>query len=144
MAKVEQERDDVSTGGPQTVNAFRDAFPILYVDEVERAARLYTSALGFEEAYRFPPAGEGEASFVFLRLEPLGIALSSRRGDPERFNPGRDFELCIYTDDVDAAAEGLRVAGCEEVRPPRDEPWGERRTYFRDEDGHLLHVTAKL
>jgi uncharacterized glyoxalase superfamily protein PhnB len=143
MAEVRQKRDDSSTGEPRAVTAFRDAFPILCVDDVERAARVYTSTLGFAEAYRFPPAGEGAASFMFLRLDPLGIALSSRRGDPERFNAGRDF-VCIYTDDVDAAAEGLRTAGCEEVRPPRDEPWGERRTYVRDENGHLLHVTAKL
>jgi lactoylglutathione lyase len=126
------------------VTAFREAFPILYVDDVERASRLYTSALGFLEGYRFPPVGEGAAAFVFLRLEPLGIALAARSGDPERFNPGGDFELCIYTDDVDAAAEGLRAAGCDEVRPPTDEPWGERRAYFRDSDGHLLHVTAQL
>ena len=121
---------------------FREAFPILYVGDVAAAAARYVSTLGFEEAYRFPP--EGAPDFVFLRLEPLGIALSSRRGYPERFNRGRDFELCIYTDDVDAAASDLRANGFEEVRPPTDEPWGERMAYFRDVDGHLLHVTAEL
>ena len=124
------------------MTSFREAFPILYVDDVAAAADRYVGALGFEQAYRFPP--EGDPDFVFLRLEPLGIALSSRRGYPEQFNSGRDFELCVYADDVDAAAAELRGRGFEEVRPPTDEPWGERMAYFRDPDGHLVHVTARL
>jgi lactoylglutathione lyase len=124
------------------MTAFREVFPILYVQDVAAAAERYVSTLGFEQVYRFPP--DGDPDFVFLRLEPHGIALSSRAGYPERFNPGRDFELCIYADDVDGAAVDLRASGFEEVRPPIDEPWGERMAYFRDPDGHLLHVTAKL
>lgn len=120
------------------MTSFREAFPILYVDDVERAARFYVDNLGFEQVYRFPP--EGAPSFAFLKLEPLGIAVSQRR--PEQ--AGRAFELCIYTDDVDAAAECLRAAGSEEVQAPTDQEWGERMAYFRDPDGHLLHVTAKL
>jgi catechol 2,3-dioxygenase-like lactoylglutathione lyase family enzyme len=117
---------------------FREAFPILYVDDVATAARFYVENLGFEQVYRFPP--EGTPDFAFLKLEPLGIAVSQRRPEHE----GRELELCIYTDDVDAAAEQLRAAGAAEVEPPTDREWGERMAYFRDPDGHLLHVTAKL
>jgi lactoylglutathione lyase len=124
------------------VTRFREPFPILYVDDVAAAADRYVSTLGFDEVYRYPP--DGDPNFVFLRLEAHGIALSSRAGYPKRFNAGHDFELCIYTDNVDTAAADLRASGFEEVRPPTDEPWGERMAYFRDPDGHLLHVTAKL
>ena len=124
------------------MTAFREAFPILYVDDVRSAADRYVSTLGFEEVYRFPPGGDPD--FVFLKLEPLGIALSKRAGYAVEFNTGRDFELCIYADDVDAAAADLRANGFEEVRPPTDEPWGERMGYFRDPDGHLLHIAARL
>jgi lactoylglutathione lyase len=120
------------------LTGFREAFPILYVDDVERAAQFYVGNLGFEQVYRFPP--EGEPDFAFLKLEPLGIAVSKRRPEQE----GRGFELCVYADDVDAAAERLRAAGSEEVQAPADQEWGERLAYFRDPDGHLLHVTAKL
>lgn len=119
---------------------FREAFPILYVEDVERAVEFYVRALGFEDGFRWPPEGEGERTFAFLRLEPLGVGLAAR--SPE--NAGRDLELCVYADDADAAAERLRAAGAEEVLPPTDQPWGERMTYFRDRDGHLLHVAAKL
>jgi lactoylglutathione lyase len=120
------------------VTSFREAFPILYVEDVDAATRFYATHLGFEPVYRFPP--DGTAEFAFLRLEPLGIAVSKRRAEHE----GREFELCIYTDDVDAAAESLRAGGAEEVQPPADQEWGERIAYLRDPDGHFLHVTQKL
>jgi lactoylglutathione lyase len=117
---------------------FREPFPILYVDDVDRSIRFYTEWLGFEATYRWPR--EGTTAFAFLKLEPLGIAVSQRRPEHE----GRDFELCLYTDDADRAAEQLRAAGAEEVQPPQDEPWGERRTYFRDPDGNLVHIAQSL
>jgi catechol 2,3-dioxygenase-like lactoylglutathione lyase family enzyme len=121
------------------VTAFREAFPIVYVDDVARATDFYVSTLGFEQVYRFPPAGDAE--FVFLALEPHGITLSKR--EPSH-NAGRDFELCIYANDVDDAAPALSVAGGEEVQRPEDKPWGERLAYFRAPDGTLLHVTARI
>ena len=118
------------------MTAFREAFPILLVDDVARASAFYCSTLGFEEAYR--NEDEHGAEFVFLALEPYGIGLG-RRPDGEE----RDFALWIYADDVDAAAEQLRAAGAEEVLPPTDQPWGERMCSFVDRDGHLVHIGAK-
>jgi lactoylglutathione lyase len=120
------------------VSGFREAFPILYVDDVDRAASFYVDNLGFTQRYRFPT--DGPLSFAFLELQPLGIAVSKRRAEHE----GREFELCIYTDDVDVAYERLRGVGVDVVQPPADQEWGERMAYFRDPDGHLLHVTQKL
>ena len=116
------------------MTSFREAFPILAVDDPARASEFYISTLGFEQKYRFPP--EGEPDFLFLSLPPLGIGIGRRReGEPEH-------ALCIYTDDVDAAAEALRAAGAGEVTPPADQAWGERMTRFRDLDGHLLVIVA--
>jgi len=117
---------------------FREPFPIVYVTDVARSIRFYTESLGFELSYRWPK--EGETVFAFLRLEPLGIGISQRGAE----HAGRDFELCLYTDDAYGAAEQLRNAGADEVRPPQDETWGERRTYFRDPDGHLVHIAQTL
>jgi catechol 2,3-dioxygenase-like lactoylglutathione lyase family enzyme len=117
------------------MTAFREAFPIVYVDDVPEAIAFYEAALGFATTYRWP--AEGDATFAFLRLDPLGIAVSARASATD---PTRDFELCVYTDDADAAAEQLRANGAGELQPPRLEPWGERRAYFRAPDGTLLHI----
>ncbi len=121
------------------VSGFRDAFPILYVEDVERAVDFYVSLLGFEVKVSVAGGGAGELQFAFLELEPLGIGVGRRHE-----HSAGEFELCVYADDMDAAAERLREAGTEELMPPQDEPWGERRAYFRDRDGHLIHLAMPL
>lgn len=118
---------------------FREAFPIVSVEDVDRAIEFYGSTFGFEPTFRWEEGGR--AVFAFLALEPLGIGLAARSAAEE--DQGRDFSLWLYTDDVDAAAERLRSAGAEEVLPPTDQPWGERMCSFLDADGHLIHVGAR-
>ena len=60
------------------MNAFREAFPILLVDDVAQASAFYCSTFGFEEAYR--NEDEHGVEFVFLALEPYGIGLGRRAG----------------------------------------------------------------
>jgi uncharacterized glyoxalase superfamily protein PhnB len=116
------------------VTPFREAFPILAVRDPASAASFYTEVFGFEIKYRFPE--QGEPDFLFLSLPPLGIGLGRQRPDDP------DHALCIYTDDVDGAAELLRAAGAGEISPPADQPWGERMTQFEDRDGHRIVVVA--
>jgi lactoylglutathione lyase len=118
------------------VNAFREAFPIVNVDDVEAAIVFYSGTFGFQETFRFEE--EGRPTFAFLALEPLGIGVARR---PE--GDARDFALWIYADDVDDAAARLRAAGAAEVLAPTDQPWGERLCTFVDPNGHLLHVGSK-
>jgi lactoylglutathione lyase len=118
------------------VTRFREPFPILIVDDVDRAVEFYCSTFGFEKAYTFEQGDE--TAYAFLRLEPLGIGVARRTG-PE--DPG--VAVWIYTDDVDEAAARLRAAGATEVLPPTDQPWGERMCSFRDADGHLLHIALQ-
>ena len=110
-------------------------FPILYVEDVARAVSFYERAFGFERTYEWR---DGETvEFAALRREDsyIGLGLGEGRGG---------FELCIYVEDVDAAALRLRDLGAAEVAAAEDQPWGERRAYFDDPDGHRLHVTAKI
>jgi uncharacterized glyoxalase superfamily protein PhnB len=122
------------------VTAFREAFPIITVDDVARTTAFYCATFGFEEGYRHEDE-YGEPDFVFLRLDPLGIGVARR--DDEESAP---FALWIYAEDadgVDEAAARLRAAGAREVLEPTDQEWGERLCTFVDEDGTLLHVGAR-
>jgi lactoylglutathione lyase len=116
---------------------FREAFPILYVEDADRSARFYCDNFDFEIAFRWP--ADGELEFAFLRLEPLGIGVvQGSRGEDAQ------FEVCVYCDDTDAAAERLRGNGVRELQAPEDQPWGERLAFFEDPDGNKIHVTARL
>jgi lactoylglutathione lyase len=125
---------------------FRDPFPILHVDDVERSSRFYADRFGFEEEYRFPDDGTPE--FVFLKMGGTGLGIAGKGAPPlPDWPPGRDtgaFQLCVYTDDADAAAERLRAGGAEQVTAPRAMPWGEKLAFFADPDGNLIHVTSVL
>jgi lactoylglutathione lyase len=54
------------------------------------------------------------------------------------------FELFLYVDHMDEACARLCALTAPELRPPMDEPWGERRAYFEDPDGNVIHVAVKL
>jgi catechol 2,3-dioxygenase-like lactoylglutathione lyase family enzyme len=131
------------------VTDFREPFPIVYAADVERSVRFYVDGFGFEQTFRWPPSG-GPLEYAFLRLgeHGIGIGRGSAVGPdagraPERGSPAR-FELCIYADDVDRAAERLRALGARELAAPEDMPWNERIAYFEDPDGNPIHVAARI
>lgn len=65
-------------------------------------------------------------------------------GKPLRPVSGHRFELCVYTDDVDAAVAELRDAGVPVLAEPADQPWEERLAYVEDPDGNPVMITASL
>jgi catechol 2,3-dioxygenase-like lactoylglutathione lyase family enzyme len=86
---------------------FREPFPILHVSDPQRSVDVYTEAFGFEVGFRWPE--EGPLEFAFLKLGETGIGIGrSTAPDLPDWPGGRDlgsFQLCIYADDTDAAAE---------------------------------------
>jgi lactoylglutathione lyase len=129
------------------VASFRSPFfPILYSDDLPRALGFYRDLLGFSETLRFPD--EGEPEFVALELDgaelEIGRAADRLHGKPLRPVSGHRFELCVYTDDVDAAVEELRAAEVPVLVEPADQPWRERLAYVEDPDGNPVMITAPL
>lgn len=49
-------------------------------------------------------------------------------------------DISIEVDDLDAALERVRTAGCPIEYGPADEPWGVRRFYTRDPFGKLVNI----
>ena len=123
---------------------FREPFPILHVADVERSVRFYVDCFGFEVGFRWPE--EGALEFAFLRLGETGIGIAGRAApDLPDWPSGREtgaFQLCIYAEDADAAAERLVSLGARQLTAARTQPWGERLAFFDDPDGNLIHVTA--
>ena len=51
-------------------------------------------------------------------------------------------DASIQVDDVDASHAAAVRAGAEIVHPLTDEPWGVRRFFVRDPDGHVINVLS--
>ena len=119
------------------MTGFREPFPIFVVADVEEAIGFYEGTFGFSTTFRFHDDDE-RTVFAYLALEPHGIGLAAMPADG-----APEVALWLYADDVDAAAERLRLAGAEEMRPPADQQWGERTCTFRAPDGLLLHIGSR-
>jgi catechol 2,3-dioxygenase-like lactoylglutathione lyase family enzyme len=50
--------------------------------------------------------------------------------------------VSVQVDDVDACHAAAVRAGAEIVHPLTDEPWGVRRFFVRDPDGHVLNILS--
>ncbi len=48
--------------------------------------------------------------------------------------------VSIEVDDVDASYQAARAAGAEIVHELTEEPWGVRRFFVRDPDGHVINI----
>jgi hypothetical protein len=79
---------------------------------VRRSADFYERAFGFLRSFEW--FGE-EGDFVALKRNgsELGIGQGKGRGG---------FELCVYVEDTDAAAERLRTLGAKQLTDPQDMP----------------------
>ena len=132
---------DAHSASPELA-AFRDAFPILQAGDMDRLARFYVEAFGFEMGYRFPP--DGAIEYVFLKLAPLGIGIAREAdGMPPARQPAA-FELWIYADDADAAVDRVIAAGATLLEPASDQPWGERVALVGDPEGNRIRIGAVL
>lgn len=123
-------------------HGFREAFPILHAADPDGLVRFYCEALGFERGFRFPL--EGDLEYAFLKLPPLGVGIGRRPPDPPPTSDARGFELWIYADDADAAAERAVAAGATMLEPPVDQPWGERVGLIADPEGFRIRIGAVL
>jgi lactoylglutathione lyase len=127
---------------------FREPFPILYADDVQGLRDFYCTGFGFEARYQYPTDGPPE--YAFLRLDPLGIGLVDRHAAASILarsleapdQPG--FELCITSDDVDAACERLAALGVPILVQPANRPWGERLAYAQDPEGNPIQIIGPL
>jgi lactoylglutathione lyase len=126
---------------------FQEVFPILSVADLSRSRGFYRDLLGCEVTYRFPD--DGEPVFVAVQLGPssLGIGANpdaTERAGEQRPEGGHPFELCVYTEDCDAAIERLRGHGVPVLDEPADQPWGERLVRVADPDGNRVIGLLRL
>jgi lactoylglutathione lyase len=130
---------------PRMSATFRDPFPTIYTDDVDRLATFYRESFGFKVTMRWPSEPSQPTEFVSLELGACGLGLGLPR-DPLHGQPlaassqPATFELCITTDDVDAALDRLRERGVTVLYEPADQAWGERLAYIADPDGHPVMI----
>lgn len=121
----------------------------LFVQDVERSVRFYSSTLGLEPPTTWSPDGyvSISAGAVKIGVQHLASLPAEHHFSPSRLagSRGVGLEIVVEVDDVDlayanAAPYAERCGG--KVEPLDDQPWGLRDFRLIDPDGYYVRVTS--
>jgi uncharacterized glyoxalase superfamily protein PhnB len=118
----------------------------LYADDVEPGVAFY-AALGFEESYRYAPAGD--PLHVELKNGGLTIGIASVQAARDEHGldvsqEGAAMEIVLWCDDVDAVYATALAAGATAMRDPHDFQEGRLRVgWVLDPLGNPLELVQE-
>ena len=107
--------------------------PDLNCRSLPLAARFYQEVLGLE-----PVMDHGWIMTLADPRQPRCQISLMTQDQTAPANPAASVQV----DDVDAAYSAAVKSGAEVVHPLTDEPWGVRRFFIRDPDGHVINILS--
>ncbi len=124
---------------------YHSVTPYLIVSDAAGAIEFYKKAFGATELVRMPAPG-GRVGHAELRIGDLRVMLADEFPDmgarsPKAFG-GSPVSLHLYVDDVDAVAKRALAAGAKELRPVKDQFYGDRLGSVTDPFGHIWHIST--
>jgi catechol 2,3-dioxygenase-like lactoylglutathione lyase family enzyme len=127
------------------MSSFRSPMVNLYSRDLPRATAFYAD-LGFKETFRTPASGP--PAHVELQLDgfTLGVATvaAAREHGLQPEGDGRWIEIVLWTGDVDAAVQSLRVKGVTVLSPAHDFLNGRiRSAWIADPDGNPIQLVQR-
>ena len=111
----------------------RRVVPDLVSKSLAVSTAFYSDVLGLQ-----PVMGHGWIVTLADALQPGAQISLMTRDETAPFIP----DASVQVDDVDACHAAALRAGAEIVHPLTNEPWGVRRFFLRDPDGHVINVLS--
>ena len=125
---------------------YHSVTPYLAVDDGARAIAFYKAAFGATEVMRMPGPG-GKVGHAEIRIGDLAHHAGGRvsgHGVPQpqdlRRLAGRPASLCRGRG---RRGETGQAAGAKELRPVKDQFYGDRTGSFEDPFGHVWHIATR-
>ncbi|MGH9034164.1 MAG: VOC family protein [Acidimicrobiia bacterium] len=118
-------------------------YVVLIVEDLDASLRFWTDLLGLSLGHRSGPYAQldtGTTRLALYQRDAMAATLGRPLQPPAPEAPG--FEVGFKVPDVDAAYQELVAGGARPVRPPADQPWGQRTAYVADPDGHLVELVC--
>jgi predicted enzyme related to lactoylglutathione lyase len=118
------------------------AYARIVTDDVPRLSHFYETLLGVA-----PNGNERYAVFATLGGQ---LAISSKHtmdlhgAGAAQAAANRSMVPDFEVPDADAEFARVRGLGVEVVMEPRNQPWGNRSSMFRDPDGNLLNIYSPI
>jgi uncharacterized glyoxalase superfamily protein PhnB/uncharacterized protein YbjT (DUF2867 family) len=119
--------------------------PYLTIKDAVRALEFYTKAFGAIESFRLLMP-DGRLGHAEIRLGDSVIMLSDEfleyGGKAPRTLGGSPVSLHLYVEDVDAFFERALAGGAKELKPVKDQFYGDRSGELEDPFGHRWWVAT--
>jgi PhnB protein len=121
--------------------------PYLRVDDAARAIAFYVSVFGATEVVRLVEPS-GRVAHAELRLGDASLMLSDEYPEYGLLGPrargGCTAALQLYVTDVDAICAAAVAAGGTLMKPPAEDPFGDRAAKLVDPCGHEWLVATRM
>lgn len=121
--------------------------PYLAVDNAAAAIDFYVSVLGGTERMRMPAPG-GKIGHAEIEIGNSLVMLADEYHDQDFLGPkalgGTPVTLHTYVEDVDTVFARALAAGARELRPVKNEFYGDRVGQFEDPFGHRWSVSSHI
>ncbi len=120
--------------------------PYIAVRDGAAAIDFYTRAFGAVEKYRLEDPADGRIGHAEISLGSSTLMLSDEYPDfgalaPESLG-GSPVKLHLYVEDVDTVFAGAIKAGGVELRPVKDQFFGDRSGMLQDPFGHTWFLAS--
>jgi PhnB protein len=134
---------------PATVKSkpegYHSVTPYLIVDDAAGAIEFYRRVFGASELMRMP-APDGRVGHAEVRIGDSRIMLADEFPEmgarSAKSIGGSPVHLYLYLEDVDAVTGKALAAGAKELRPVKDQFYGDRSGTIEDPFGHVWHIST--
>ena len=127
-------------------DGYHSVTPYLAIDGAADAIAFYKKAFGATEVMRMPAPG-GKVGHAEIEIGGSRIMLADEYPDMNFRSPkaygGSPVGLHLYVADVDAVARQAVAAGAKELRPVKDQFYGDRSGSIEDPFGHVWHIATR-
>ena len=127
-------------------DGYHSVTPYLAIDGAADAIAFYKKAFGATEVMRMPAPG-GKVGHAEIEIGGSRIMLADAYPDMNFRSPkaygGSPVGLHLYVADVDAVARRAVAAGAKELRPVKDQFYGDRSGSIEDPFGHIWHIATR-
>jgi PhnB protein len=124
---------------------YHSVTPYLAVHDAAAALEFYQQAFGARERMRMPAPG-GRVGHAEIEIGGSCIMLADEYPEIGFRSPraigGTPVNLHLYVEDVDAVMAQALAAGAKEVRPVKDQFYGDRTGSVEDPFGHVWHIAT--
>ena len=135
----------MTSGVKPVPEGYHSVTPYLVVNDAAGAIEFYKTAFGASELMRMA-APNGRIGHAELRIGDSRVMLADEFPEmgarSARTIGGSPVHIYLYVEDVDAVTGRALAAGAKELRPVKDQFYGDRSGSIEDPLGHVWHVST--